>query len=405
MTPTMERYVARQPILDARLNVVAYELLFRRGREATSAGVVDYDASTSETVLTSLSDIGLDALVGARTAFLNVPRTFLLEGHVQLCPPERVTLEVLESVVVDEPVVAAVRSCAAAGYRIALDDFVHRAELEPLLRIASIVKLDALALGLDGVAEQIALARPYGVTLLAEKVESHDVYQRCLELGCTLFQGYFFSRPATVGARSIPASRMSRVRLIASLNDPAVQPGELASIIRGDPGLSLRLLRYVNSAFIGLPRTVGSIQEALVLIGYRKLRSLATLIAFASVNESPPELLVTGLVRARMCELLAPVVGVESDEAFTVGLFSVIDALMDASMEQILAEVPLPAATSAALLGRDGDLGRLLEVMFAYESSALELLPPETALELAELQQAYVEALGWADASAVAAAA
>jgi EAL and modified HD-GYP domain-containing signal transduction protein len=292
MTPGMHRYIARQPILDAKLNVVGYELLFRRAAADEAAEVVDDDASTSETMLASLSDIGLDSLVGGRHAFMNVPRAFLLDGHVQLCPPERVTLELLESLVVDDEMVGAVEACATAGYRLALDDFAYRPELEPVLRLASIVKLDVLALGVDGVAEQIERVKPFGVTLLAEKVESHAVYRACRELGCELFQGYFFSRPATVGARTIPASRVSRMRLIASLQDPSIQPDELAAIIRGDAGLSLRLLRYVNSAFVGLPRTVGSIQEALVLCGYRKLRSLATLIAFASVSESPPELLV-----------------------------------------------------------------------------------------------------------------
>jgi c-di-GMP phosphodiesterase len=387
----MESYVARQPIFDRELDTYGYELLFRRAG-ASVAAVDDADVATS-TTLTSVSDIGLDALVGARRAFVNVPRAFLLDGHARLLPPDRVVLEVLEDVAIDDAVMDALRDLAAGGYSLAADDFVLGEHNGSLLDVIDIVKLDVQALALGELDEHVARLAPTGARLLAEKVETHEEHERCRRLGFELFQGYFFCRPTTHSGRSVSSSRLSRLQLLARLQDPDVGRAELAAIVALDVGLSYRVLRYVNSAAVGLRRRVDSIAEALVLLGHATLRSLATVIALAESKEHPREVLVTALVRARTCERLAPRAGVEPSTAFTVGLFSVVDALMDAPIEVVLDELPFSAEINAALLEGAGPLGAMLARVRAYEEGALGV---EDAPEVELLRDAYVQALAWA---------
>jgi EAL and modified HD-GYP domain-containing signal transduction protein len=383
-----ESYVARQPIHDRALRVVGYELLFRGSQLSLSAGG-NGDEATSRTLLTALTEIGLEPLVGRRKAYVNVTRSFLLDGHARVCPPDRFVLEVLEDVVVDAELLATLRVLRSEGYAIALDDFVYRDELRPLLDLAEVVKLDVLAHG-DRLPEQVELLRPFDVRLLAEKVETHEAMELCSDLGFELFQGFFFCRPRTVTGRGISASRLTRLQLLSSLNDPDLELEELARIVECDVALSYRLLRYVNSTYVGLAQPVDSIRKALVLLGVQTLRAWASLFVLAQMGEAPVELRATAMARARMCERVAPELGLSPQTAFTAGLFTVIDALMDQEMEAVLEELPLSDVVKAALLRHEGDLGALLGRVLAYEAGTL---PSDGA----SLCGPYLEAIAWAD--------
>jgi c-di-GMP phosphodiesterase len=391
-----EVFVARQPIFDRTLHVAGYELLFRGG-EATTALVADSEGATASVVLGAFTEIGLERLVGAKPAWVNVSREFVLSGLASTMPPSVVGLEILEDELLDERFVHALIELKRQGYRLALDDFEYSVSAERLLSLVDIVKLDLIALGREGMAREVARLKPYGMTLLAEKVESHEEHAYCAELGCDLFQGFFFCRPELLHNRGIVANRASMLQIVAALQDPTVQLGALERMIGRDVGLSFRLLRYINSAFFGLRFEISSIGQALALLGVENLRRWATLTVLASIDGKPPELTVTALVRARFCERAGDQLpGPRPGELFTLGLFSVIDALMDAPIEEVVGMIPFPPDMRDALTERKGEKGGLLNCVTALEAGDFD-----RAQRLVRgAGEHYVEALMWADEAA-----
>jgi len=388
-----EAFVARQPIFDRNLHVAGYELLFRGG-DATSAMIADAEGATASVVLNSFTEIGLERLVGAKPAWVNVSREFVLDGLAATVPPSVVGLEILEDELLDERFVHALIELKRQGYRIALDDFAYSVSAERLLSLVDVVKLDLIGLGREGMAREVARLKPHGMTLLAEKVESHEEHAYCVELGCDLFQGFFFCRPELLHNRGIVANRASVLQIVAALQDPTVQLGQLERMIGRDVGLSFRLLRYINSAFFGLRFEVSSIGQALALLGVQNLRRWATLTVLASIDGKPPELTVTALVRARFCELAGDqLAGPRPGELFTLGLFSVIDALMDAPIEEVVAMIPFPSDMRDALIAREGEKGELINCVTALEAGDFD-----SAQRLVRgAGDLYLEALLWAN--------
>ncbi len=392
--------LARQPIFTSELNVCGYELLYRAAPSARGSGLftpspAEETAASAATLMAALTDIGLDAIVGHRTAWVNVGGALLLNDLASVLPPERVVLEVLETVAVSPEVVDALAALRRAGYRIALDDVVFRPGLEPLLELADVVKVDVVGGDWDAIERQAAWLGRYPAALLAEKVETHEALQRCRELGFTLFQGNVLSTPRLVASRRASTDCAVRAQLAARLNDPEVGIAELAGLIEADVTLSYRLLRYVNSAHAGLSEPVSSIRQALVLVGLRRVRSWATLLVLSDTGPGRRELVVTALLRAEMCERLARGVGVAPGEAFLAGLLSAVDALVDLPLAEALDEVPIPDRLRVALLKHEGQLGDLLERVLAYERGdfAAATRPP---LDAATLTRAYLSATAWA---------
>jgi EAL and modified HD-GYP domain-containing signal transduction protein len=381
-------FAARRPIYDRALDVHAYELLFRPA---------DADVVSAGTVVTSFADIGLDALVGGRAGFVKVTRDFVMHGLVTTLPAERVALELQRADVVDAQVLAELERLGGLGYTIVLDGFVMRDDSLPLLEVADYVKLDARNLSRDELAAQVAELEPYDVELIAAGIEDHPTFELCKEVGFDYFQGDFFCRPRTVAGHGIPANRLTQMRMMAVLQDPARELDDLDRAISGDLGLSDRLLRWINSAYFLLPRKVGSVREALMLLGVRNVRSWALLMTLAGIEDQPAELIRTAMTRAKMCELVAQALDrPDADAHFTVGLFSVVDAFMDTSMRDVLVELPLPAEVSDALLAGSGHLGEVLDWVLAYERGDFGCLTPSPRAD-AVLRDAYVVALRFAD--------
>jgi EAL and modified HD-GYP domain-containing signal transduction protein len=391
-------FVARQPIYDRELRVVAYELLFRDGDHG-DARFADPEVATARTIVNTFSEIGLNSIVGSLPALINVSGGFLRGGFPGLLPADRVGLELLEDVTIDEELLAILRDLKVRGFQIVCDDFVYRESAGPLLKLADIVKLDLLALDPQRLEHDVRLLRRFDVELVAEKVETYEVFDRCHALGFDYFQGYFFCRPRTFRGGALPASLLTSLCIAARLQDPDLEFEELAELVSRDPGLSYRLLRYLNSAGIWLERRFASIREALVMVGFTTIRDWATLLLLADVGMKPSELVVTAMVRARMCSLLALESGVaDEDAAFTTGLLSVVDALADAPLEAVVSELPLAAPIAAALIASEGPLGRILTCVVDYERGPVE--PgryPE--LEAVCLERAYLDAVAWAEST------
>ena len=378
-------FIARQPIFDATLDVVGYELLFRGANEHVAV-FSDDDEATSTVVMNAFTEIGLDNVVGERLAWINVSRDFLLGSLARALPRGRVVLELLEDQEVDDGLIASLEDHRARGYKIALDDFSWSEERAQLLDHVGIVKVELLGRDPEAVAGDVARLSRYDCTLLAEKVETKEEYERCQELGFDLFQGYFFCKPERMQARSVAPNRLSILQLVAALQEPGIDLRRLEVLVSRDIALSYRLLRYINSAFFGLRREIDSIGRALMLLGLDNVKRWATLSVFAGVDEKPRELIETALVRARFCELAGEG---SRDQLFTLGLFSVVDALMDAPMETLLASMPFPDDMREALIAHSGPKGELLEAALSFERGEFEP-------SLERFAAAHLEAIAWA---------
>ncbi len=389
-------FVARQPIFSRDLSVYGYELLFRAADHSQSAEFISGDQATSQVILNAFTVVGLDQLVGRRRAFINVSRDFLLGAHRLPFPADRVVLELLEGTGVEPAVLQALEELGKAGFTLSLDDYEHDDLMRPMLERVHIVKLEVHRKSDEELGRAVERLRPFGVRLLAEKVETQERYEVCRNLGFELFQGYFLSRPKTVRGSSIPTSRLPTMSLLGQLYQPDVDLRELERIISSDVSLSYKLLRYMNSAFFPIQRRIDSIHQAVIYLGVRELQSWASLIAMAAVSDKPSELMVTLMVRARMCQQLARELKYPSQNTyFTVGLFSGLDALMDSSMEEVIRSLPLSKEVERALLEREGAAGALLDCVVRYEQGDWDWLD-RSGYSPRMVIDAYLEAIDWA---------
>ncbi|MES1193788.1 MAG: HDOD domain-containing protein [Solirubrobacterales bacterium] len=357
--------VARQPILDRRQRLKGYELLHR-------GSATDGEQATAQVLLAAFGDIGLSSLVGAMPAWINVSRRFLLDVDPLSLPPGEVVLELLEDQLLDDELLGRLREFRAAGFPITLDDFIYSPgvggpETDELLGLASIVKIDVLAGGIEHAATQARLLRPFGVTLLAEKVEDRAMFEDCLALGYELFQGYFFCEPEIVTGREIPSSASCSLHDIAVLTRADATFEEIEAVVARDPGLTLRLLRLLNSAAYSLRRRITSVHDAVTMLGPRTVRQWAMMLVLSGISTDCDELVPTALSRARTLARLAALRDDDTDIAFSVGLLSVADAMLGVSMADALDGIPLHEAVIDALLHRAGPDGEALTAVLAYE--------------------------------------
>lgn len=395
----MEIFLARQPVFDRQLNAIAYELLFRGGN--VERAVIDDPARASMQVLVNaFSEIGMEKITSGKPALVNIPQSMLVAGSLPKGLQRLLIPEVLEDVVVDGDVIQEVKNLVALGYRIALDDFVYSDAWKPLVQIASFIKLDVMALGLEGVKEQLARIRLCGNTkgkLVAEKVETHEEFELFKALGFDYFQGYFLCRPHVMAGSAVPASQLVITSLLSELSKDDYEVDQVARIISQDPRLSYKLMRVVNSASFGLARTVKTIQDTIILLGSYELRRWASMLVFSNVDNKPHELLVTAIVRGKMCELVAKRLQRQQPGSyFTAGLFSLLDALLDRPLEQIVQQMPLSAELELALATGGGDIGQVLRAVSAYEQGCFDDVALDS-LTADVMWDIYLETLAWAD--------
>lgn len=344
------RYVARQPIVDRAEKVFGYELLFRDGLENAFNG--DRDEASRATMDRSLL-IGLDALCDGRRAFVNCTRNTLLKGLVTLLPSTSTVVEVLENVQPDVEVVAACRSLKEAGYLIALDDFVADDPREALAEIADIIKVEMPLTTEKQRSEMIKKYGPWRCRMLAEKVETQAEFGRAREQGFVYFQGYFFRRPEMLNVRDMPANRLNYLRMLQEVSRPELDAKALERVIKAEASVCYRLLRYLNSAVFGLKSEIHSVPHALSMLGERDVRRWVRLVAAVGAGQDKTsDLVLSALVRGRFGELLAPRVAHGESDLFLLGLLSMMDALLEMPMAEVLEKVPLDRETKAVLLGR-----------------------------------------------------
>ena len=389
-------FIGRQPILDRQLNTSAYELLFRPG-DGDHASFPDGDVATARVIHNTLMEVGISDLVGSQLAFINFTRATLLGDFVRLLPKDQTVLEILEDVHIDAELVAGVEELAAEGYIFALDDFKYSPDWEPLLKVASIIKYDLVRTPIDQMDHELEQIRGHDIKLLAEKVETQEEYEHFRDLGFDYFQGYFFAKPTTISRATLPDQQVTVMQLLTRLQDPEIQIEEAERLVSRNISLSFKILRYINSPAVGFRRKIESIQQAIVLFGLKQLKSWACVMAMTEVDGKPTELMKNGLIRARLCQLIAEHSGRnDGDSYFMVGLFSILDALMDSSMNQILEQLPVSDSARAALLKGEGAMGVALHHSIACEMNHFADIDA-TLVDPVTLNQLYLSAISWTE--------
>lgn len=390
--------VARQPLYDAGMAVVAYELLYRESASALKAMVTDARRATLRVISNAALEIGLDRLAGGVPVHITFPRE-LLSPEDRLVPvqPERVVVQILDDVPATRDVIEALREMRSRGHKIAIGDFSSRESDRALLCVADMVKI-ALSreqgADLRGTVQEL---KSHGLKLIAEEVETIEQFERCMELGFDAFQGSFLQHPETFRAVRVPSSKIGVLRLLTELSKPESNIEEIEHLVAQDMSISYRVLRCINSSFYNLPRKVESIRQAIVILGLDPLRQLCSLVALQGFDDRPPNLILVAMARARMCEQLGRLIGApDSGPYFICGLFSMLNVLTGVPIRTLVEELPLAPSIVSALVAEEGELGAALHCARAYERGRWKEvsfcgLPPNV------IRAAYVDAVFWAE--------
>ena len=396
---SLNRFLARQPILTVDKKSYAYEILSRYGPENYCR------PSTEKTINVNAVDElflrGITTMTEGLPAFINCTSNFLVNEYLTLLPREQVVAEILETVLPDPAVMAACRHLKSQGYVFALDDYCDSAETRPFLDFADFVKIDVLTTSFEEQKRIVAVCHQRGIPAIAEKVETDQQFQICKSLGYAFFQGYFFCRPQMVTRRSVAANKMVYLELLRAANEIEFNLLKIAGIFKRDVSLSYRLLRFLNSPLFGLHAEIRSIPHALSLMGERAMRKWISLVSIASLgDEAADGLLKLPLLRAMFCELLGKKIGMrrEADELFLMGLLSVMDALLNMRMADVLAEIPVGEEIKEALLGFPSRYRPVFEVVLDYESGTWEQLANSSrAIGMDEdlLPDLYLRSVEW----------
>lgn len=395
-------YLARQPIFNTQDILVGYELLYRNNATENRATGTATQMSV-DTMLNALIGLGLQQVTHGTLGFFNVDENLLKANPFDVFDPERVVIEVLETVPCVPETLEILERLRDRGFTIALDDFVYDESLEPFLKLAAIVKVDVLGRTAAELQPEMARLRRHGALLLAERVETEAERDALRKVGFDLFQGYFYARPEIIGGREIPIEHLSALQLMNLLRNPESSDNELEGAFKSDLSLTYKLLRIVNSAAVG-GRGIESIGHALRLVGREPLSRWLALLAVSSMardTDVGSELVRAAMQRARFCELIAESLGMSTaaGQGFMAGLFSHLDALLRAPMEEVLEHVHLAEPVRHALIERAGPYGSALLLAEAYERANwadVDELARSLGVDVEALPELRVQALEWA---------
>ncbi|MGM0471764.1 MAG: EAL and HDOD domain-containing protein [Bacillota bacterium] len=372
----IKSYIARQPIFNQCKRVIGYELLYRDGMD-NFYQEIDGDLATSQVLTNSFGVIGIEELTQGKLAFINFTKNLLEKEIATLFDSNVLVVEILEDVELTSEVIAKCKELRAKGYTIALDDFVFAPEYAQLLELAHIVKVDFLITSPQERRQLVDKIQDYEIELLAEKVESEAQFREAQEMGYSYFQGYFFKRPDIVSGKDLPVYPTNYLQVLRELNQPQPNLDKIARIIKQDMALSYKLLRLINSAAFGVRKEVDSIKQALILLGLDEIEKWFDLVVIKEIaQDKPTEVIRISLIRAKFAELLGEKIAreVNTSQLFMMGLFSLLDVLMDNELNSLLKELPIAPAIKQALTGQSGLFRDIYELILAYEEGEWDLV-------------------------------
>ncbi len=367
----MDLFIARQPIFTPQHKVFGYDLLFRSGPENVFPDV-DPTYASARLLADSLLQLGLGDLTANTHAFIHFTLSLLLGPYATMLPPQNLIIEIPETVIVDRPVVQACMDLHAAGYRIALDNFRNAATHAGLLGHAALLKVNTLTVSASeqkAIIQRARALKPRVPQIIATKVETYAAHAAAVACGFDLFQGHYFAAPAMLHTTRLPEARLTYLTLLKEVSAKELNTRRVADVIAKDVTLTYKLLRYANSSFFALRRRITSVHECLLLLGDREIKRWASLLNLASVGSSKPtELVIDCAVRAHLCAALAEKAGLQAaaDHCFLIGLFSLLEALLDQSFESIFAVLHVAPEVANTLQGVPGPLRDLYLTVVAY---------------------------------------
>lgn len=407
-SPVQDLFLGRQPILDRKENLAAFELLFRSSKQ--NGAVFDDDVSASATVINhAFTELGIETVLGRHRGFINLSAPLLMSEVIELLPKDKVVLEILETVKITPAVIERCKALKAMGFTLALDDFIGREdEYLELFQIVDIVKVDIAAIDTPTLERTTQSLKRFKLKLLAEKVDRREQVDQCLALGFELFQGYYFAKPSVITGKRLSNAESSLMRLLGLVLSDA-DSSEIETAFKHSPDLSLQLLRLVNSVGTGAQTRINSLHHALTILGRSQLQKWLQLLMFALGGapgaEFPSPLLVLAATRGKLMELIAQELrGPDKhfqDQGFVTGILSLVSALFGMPLADVLETFPLDAEVKAALLLREGRLGSMLSLVESLEEAQFDqiqkALSPLPELNHGEMLRLQMDAMGWAN--------
>ena len=400
----MNSYIARQPILDIDLRIYAYELLFRSNERTSSYESADSDKASLYTTMESFYTIGIESITNKKMAFINFTSQLLLEGVATLFPKDQLVIELLEDIEPTPEVIEACRKLSNDGYILAMDDFVYRPELDPLIKMSKIIKFDFISCSTRRISNMLKRIDTTGKQLLAEKIETVEMFEKAVSMGFTLFQGYFFCKPVTMTAKRLEPLKVSYISLIRELGaEDEVDYGKLAEIVRSDLALCHKLLRMVNSVYYGLLTTVTDIRHALVIHGMKEIRKWIYVTAMMDLcANKPDELVKTSMIRGFFMEQISIICSraYSQENLFLLGIFSLIDVLMEQPMHIALNGLKLSPGINEALILNKGKYHNFLLLVISIENGnwdETDRLSLVLGVTTPQISEAYLKSVKWCD--------
>lgn len=387
---------ARQAIYSKNRDVEYYELLFRNADNAFDPSIKD-ETATFEVITNNYSNVVSDGVVKPVPCFIKVTDELLLSGRLPELPKGRFVLELLGRSHISPELVAKMKELGKQGVRLALADYDPKERrFDVLLNIVHILKLDVRRIGMDNLPGLMTKLRPFSLELLADKVESKEQYLRCIEMGFSLYQGFFLSEPATAKGKKINANKMVLLQMLAEIDRPNATAKSIEELALNDPGLTFKILKVVNSAAFSTPKEIVSLSHAISLLGMSQIKRWVIIFMTAGNGKAPADLVNNMLVRGRMCELISEMSGEQDPISyFMVGLISQLDALLDIEMKELLEQMPLTDQISDAILDHQGQMGEILGDVKYYQHGDFEAVRGSMSSDI--YQMAYRHSINWAD--------
>ena len=387
--------MARQPIFNVNKETVAYELLYRSD-DGQNEAVFDFSGSiaTVDALLNSYTSVYQNNQLKRMPAFINLTYDLLVGGSLPELPANQIVLEILEDVEVTPALISSVRQLRNKGYTIALDDFIYDDKFIELIKLVQIIKVDVIDMNFDQVTEQVNKLKPYKVTLLAEKIETHEMFNHCKAEGFKLFQGYFLSKPEIVKGVKLQSSQLKLFSIIQALQNPKATTAELERLIIQDPVFTFKLLRIVNSSANNLVRQIDSIKEAITILGIPEVKKWALIIAMQANDNKSEEIGRQLLIRGCMCEKIAHASGIKNAAGYMIaGIMSGVNALLDISLDDLLEQTPLTEEIKTAISNGQGTMGKILSNTISFDQGNWEQV--NTDIDPFIYDNAYRESLEW----------
>lgn len=366
----MDVFLARQPIFNKHRKLFGYELLFRTGIGNTFPNI-DGSIATASLLSNLFFPFEVDQILGGKKGLINFTEQLILSKAPLYLPKDKFIIEVLEDVEPTPQIVSKLALFKDRGYKIALDDFVYHKKFEPMIRLSNVIKFDLHETPLGTLVEILdELKEKFNLKFLAEKIESYDQFKLAKKMGFHYFQGYFFARPEVLSTREVPTSQITKLKLINEVGKRNVDIGKIENHIKNDAPLSFKLLKYANSVYFNRKLPIDTIRDAISYIGEDEIRNFINIVVVSDLGLSKPnELVRLCIIRARMCEKLGSLLvnRFSSEELFTLGLFSLMDALMDTPMDNILEHLSFSEKMKTALLGKDQEFSMMLDLVTGLE--------------------------------------